>query len=357
LLVSGLVLTLTAYWLAGIAGPILIVGGLMLARPPLTWRPPAVSFWPLAAFLAAATLATAYSVDRERSTVAMCWLMALTAAAILANTLPAGDRPAVLGAGMIASLVLVLINCLPWLEEGAPLAWRVKWEHNNGIALLNMLALAALSAGFFKSRLWWLWLIPFGWLTWFSASRSGAIGLAAGLAVYLAARHVKDRNILALAGMTLPGLALLAAALDRGLLNLSSRLDYWRIALQMWIARPWLGAGPDTYQSFYVAAFPDTPRFSHAHSLPLNTLAESGLIGLAALAWFVASLALDLWRRRADPFALAALSAGASLLAHSLVDTPTTTAYVAGAMAILIGLALRPTSTTDESGDAHVGTA
>ncbi|MBA3530522.1 MAG: O-antigen ligase family protein [Ardenticatenales bacterium] len=66
------------------------------------------------------------------------------------------------------------------------------------------------------------------------------------------------------------------------------RLAHWQAGYEMWLDRPWLGQGIGNY----VAAYPtfrippwDEP-LGHAHNLFLNTLAETGVLGLGAYLFF-----------------------------------------------------------------------
>ena len=62
------------------------------------------------------------------------------------------------------------------------------------------------------------------------------------------------------------------------------RLAHWVAALRMWEQEPWLGIGPGNYAAVYPAVRLPLweEALGHAHNLYLNTLAESGLIGLTA---------------------------------------------------------------------------
>ncbi len=74
--------------------------------------------------------------------------------------------------------------------------------------------------------------------------------------------------------------------------NGNSRYQIWQAALQANATDPWRGIGPGTFQ-FWWTQHPTAPGYIHnAHSLYLETLAETGIIGLALLGgllvWFVA---------------------------------------------------------------------
>jgi O-antigen ligase len=66
------------------------------------------------------------------------------------------------------------------------------------------------------------------------------------------------------------------------------RVAHWVAALRMWEQAPWLGVGPGNYALVY----PDVrlplweEPLGHAHNIYLNTLGETGLIGLAVFLLF-----------------------------------------------------------------------
>ncbi len=63
------------------------------------------------------------------------------------------------------------------------------------------------------------------------------------------------------------------------------RMAYWQAAWNMFVDHPWLGVGTGNYALAYdtysVPGWPDS--LGHAHNYYLNTLAETGIIGLLAL--------------------------------------------------------------------------
>ncbi len=109
---------------------------------------------------------------------------------------------------------------------------------------------------------------------------------------------------------------------------LVERLAHWQAAQAMAEAHPWLGVGLGNY----AAAYPDYRllnwpfHLGHAHNVYLHTLAETGVIGLAAYgSYWAAVIILTLralgrtsgWRRG---LALGLLGVWLHLLAHHLVD-------------------------------------
>jgi O-antigen ligase len=107
---------------------------------------------------------------------------------------------------------------------------------------------------------------------------------------------------------------------------LDSRWTFWTAAWEMFRLRPLTGAGPDLYAWLYPRWVPSPPGWlaGHAHSLPLQVLSGSGLLGVTALAALAGVLGRLLWRRwqASDDRPLsAALMAGlAGFGFHTLFD-------------------------------------
>lgn len=95
----------------------------------------------------------------------------------------------------------------------------------------------------------------------------------------------------------------------------SSRETFWRVAWNMFQLQPLTGAGPDLFPWFYTRWVPSPPNWfaPHAHSLLMQILSGSGLLGLGALLAGAAAGTWQLFRRWAhasDPLHLSALIAG-----------------------------------------------
>lgn len=84
---------------------------------------------------------------------------------------------------------------------------------------------------------------------------------------------------------------------ESGFLNYRSQL--WSIALGAWREHPWFGLGIDNF-SLVTRDAPEPYRtlFPHAHSLYINTLAERGVAGAAALLALLGALLVSLVRAR-----------------------------------------------------------
>ncbi len=93
----------------------------------------------------------------------------------------------------------------------------------------------------------------------------------------------------------------------------SGRYDFWRVALDAFIAHPVGGLGQDNFDNYYVPRRRTDEEPSWTHSLELRLLAHTGLVGTALFAVFlVAAIAAFLRARRRG--GLEAAVVGAALL-------------------------------------------
>jgi O-antigen ligase len=105
----------------------------------------------------------------------------------------------------------------------------------------------------------------------------------------------------------------------------SNRYDFYRVALDEFVAHPILGIGADNFQQQYLARghSDETPHFPH--SVELRTLAQTGIVGaLLALVGLAAALlavarALSRRARTADPLAAAVAAAALSAFGYWIV--------------------------------------
>jgi len=106
----------------------------------------------------------------------------------------------------------------------------------------------------------------------------------------------------------------------------SNRYDFYRVALDEFVAHPLLGIGADNFQQQYLAhgRSEETPRYPH--SVELRTLAETGLLGalLALVGLGAALVAVARAARGADPLgryvAVAALAGFGYWVVHGSFD-------------------------------------
>lgn len=102
--------------------------------------------------------------------------------------------------------------------------------------------------------------------------------------------------------------------------GVGNRSQLWRAAWYFFRTHPVLGIGAGNYELQLPRAGVYGVR-THANSLPLQTLAEGGLVLFATLATFFAVLVRALLRgMRGSPWAAGAFMATIALLAHQLVD-------------------------------------
>jgi hypothetical protein len=102
----------------------------------------------------------------------------------------------------------------------------------------------------------------------------------------------------------------------------SNRYDYWRVAVRAFRAEPVHGVGAGGWAVWWLR-YRDIDDFAQdAHSLPLQTLAELGLVGLALLLAFLGGIALAARdAHRADPAPAAGPIAGFVVwVAHAPLD-------------------------------------
>jgi len=111
--------------------------------------------------------------------------------------------------------------------------------------------------------------------------------------------------------------------LNQRLLSFSGngRADLWRLAWADAKRHPVLGAGPGTYERYFLANQPpDVGRVRDAHGLYIETLAEIGPIGLALLVVMLLTPLATLRFARRHPLAPAAAGAYITYLVHTGVD-------------------------------------
>lgn len=177
-----------------------------------------------------------------------------------------------------------------------------------------------------------------------SQSRGGLFALLVegGVAVALFwrtfARSGRRRRTVAIAAGALVGFTLLAGwgPLLHRLGDLgrhdTSALDRLRVAqgcLAIWRAHPWMGSGFATFPVVYprYEVFDPGQRFLEAHDDYIQALAETGVLGIACVAWFAILLAYyglrafrDSKSKRQSDLRRAALIGCAGLLFHSFGD-------------------------------------
>lgn len=185
-------------------------------------------------------------------------------------------------------------------------------------------------------------------LIFFTSSRGGWLGTGTALALLLALdrqawvvdrwRRLRRRPaLLGLSGLLLTGVLVAGVFLltwqarhpTHGPL-LSSRQWLWAPVWAAFARSPLWGSGPLTYadQAMQMYSIPPVSLYTHAHSFLLNTLLESGVLGLLTLGGFAVAVTRSIflqWRSLAAgsrSWLIAAIAGLAATLVHSLFETP-----------------------------------
>lgn len=122
----------------------------------------------------------------------------------------------------------------------------------------------------------------------------------------------------------------------------SNRYAYWRVALRAFGHRPLYGVGAGGWAAWWLRYRPFDEFAQDAHSLPLQTMAELGLVGLALLAAFLAGLgfAAGSAYRAAPALAAGPIAALVTYAAHSPLDWDWQMPAVTIVALVLAGLVL-----------------
>ncbi len=126
------------------------------------------------------------------------------------------------------------------------------------------------------------------------------------------------------------------------------RLELWEVAWNQWRDNPLLGDGSGTFEQYWNEHRPLDHRVRDAHNLYLETLAELGPIGLAALLLALGAPIAAAFGARRHPLAAGAFGAYVAFLVHAAVDwdweLPAVTVAALAAGAALIALRAPPGS-------------
>jgi len=120
----------------------------------------------------------------------------------------------------------------------------------------------------------------------------------------------------------------------------SNRWDFWRVAADEFAAHPLAGIGARGFREAYLLhrRSPETP--ARAHSVELDTLSETGVVGLALLALGLGgAIAAFARRARDETVAVGALGAAACWLAQASVDWTWTFPAIGLPLFALLGVA------------------
>ena len=173
--------------------------------------------------------------------------------------------------------------------------------HANALGLIAAIAIVAVLASP-RRRLWWLNSCAALLVLWGSDSRGAMAAAAGGLAVLWASQGTHARlRVSALAlGLGSSSLFLITGLLAENTEHLNGRtVIAWPIAVDRWLESPIVGSGMTAFDlEFRTAA--GASWVGQAHNQLLNSLAQTGLIGAAALViLLIVSLSVALKARRA----------------------------------------------------------
>jgi len=161
-----------------------------------------------------------------------------------------------------------------------------------------------------------------------AVSRSAALGLVAGLAVF-AYLNLKDRVDLRVLkrwleiglGLILAGGVFFSLGSAERWASTLTRLNYLRAAGEMFKHNPILGVGAGNFEPYYVKIVVPGAPAGYSHSIFLTWLGETGILGLAANLLLTAVLVFFLWT-----------------IVNSLKNNPRWYRRMAGLLAALVAL-------------------
>jgi O-Antigen ligase len=101
----------------------------------------------------------------------------------------------------------------------------------------------------------------------------------------------------------------------------SNRYDYWRVAVRAFGTEPIYGVGAGNWNVYWLRWRKISEGAQDAHSLPLQVMAELGVLGLAAVLAFFVGIALAARRAaRASPWAIGPIVGFVVYAAHAPLD-------------------------------------
>jgi O-antigen ligase len=225
-----------------------------------------------------------------------------------------------------------------------------------GYALFATLLFAGLRLPDRKDRILFGAVAALGLLGVFATyGRGPAVGVAAGLVLYLLMRHSGWKIVGAAAVVT--ALALLVtpdlflrfeagAAMDLNPKASASRTGIWLSAWAIGKAHPLTGVGPGNFGPAFdrYKASPNLRHVDHAHDQWLDEWATSGVLGVAGFCLLLGTVAFALWgrRRQAGGLPAAALAAWCGLATAALFECHFSDAEILMLAVYCVGLGLLP---------------
>ncbi len=297
-------------------------------------------FWPLAAYAGLTVLSATFSADPSLSLVD-CKQLVLFLIVPAVYRIGRGDRALTIATVIITVAALSAIAGI--VQYGIfhydnlgrrPQGALSHYMTYSGTLMLAAGAAAARLIYRQEDRIWPALVMPAVLVALaLTFTRSAWVGACTALAVLMV---IKDRRLLA----ALPVVAALFIALAPGritsrvysMFDLNDPTNRDRVAMlqagvRMVREHPLTGLGPNMVRESYARYRVPTavePQAVHLHNVPMHIAAERGLPALAAFAWFVVTVAVDMRRRlRRSPhpsLAAGGLAAVVAMLAAGLFE-------------------------------------
>lgn len=252
---------------------------------------------PLAGFVAFVLIAGRARGDEAVRVVALLGLVSLLQVVPVLVALASAARPA----------MAMREAAVPWLVVPNDLAWMAcAWPW--------WLAIARERPGATRFAVAALLLLQF--VAFVLLGSRLAIAVAATGSGYALLRDARGRWFAA--GALAAG-SIAVLALGKGVASMDARLELWRAALALFRTHPLFGVGPHGFVQHYTAwlpAAPVDPRVTPwPHSLPLEVLAQWGVVGAVAVAFAVFATWRAARARHGARFALAPVAVAFALVA------------------------------------------
>ena len=309
------------------------------AAPRMAWDPIPLPFIVVA-------VASALGSEHPRlawGSVAVVGIMAVTYWLLLGDMKDGCDSDDLLHYWVLGAMALSILAVNGFLENRSFAASAWIGKNGMGTLLATSLPLVQLYAARGHHRALGQLLVTLVFVGLALTMSLGAwLGAAAGQGLLLVANRRWRRTVLRLAlafalvmavvgayaqYSRAPAWDLLITRLDPTSSSKTERILIWRASLAMWRDHPWFGVGLGTFSAVYPGyRLPEAsePVVSFAHNLILNTMAETGILGLGTLAFMLGAWLLRAARAvRASPdpgMPLAVLAAYVALLVHQLFD-------------------------------------
>jgi hypothetical protein len=165
--------------------------------------------------------------------------------------------------------------------------------------------------------------------------------LVAGVGAVQVARHVDDpRDFVSEKWESFKQLPTTETGSSHLLSLGSNRYDFWRVSLAGFADHPVAGIGGRGFGPIYLHEGRSTETPVRAHSLPLDVLLETGIVGFSLLAGFFVLVVVGIWRRLDTVAGAAALGTLAYFSVHASGDWIWTFPAVGIPVFLVLGIAL-----------------